>query len=168
MTTLRRPILVAAATAPILALATATAPAVRSQAATVCGGAASDIVGRFAAHRTPAAGAPDAGDQEVATVTFSAPNTVTTDDEATTGGGHPVGSLKGSGSFTVGPPLGWTEQGTYHYDDGSSQGRTGPYRMSFTASRQTCTAGTQVSSFTGAFTGSGSPRTDTETFTRQP
>ena len=165
-----RSTLAAVLTAPVLALATTTAMPLRSDAATPCGASANDIFGTFVAHRTPAAGAPDAGYKEVSTVTFSAPNKVTTDYESTTPSGQPSASGKGTGTFTVGPPLGWTEQGTYHYNNGTAQGTTAPYQIQFKASNETCTTGTRVTSFTGTGTGStgGVRASDTETFTRQP
>ena len=160
-----RSTLAAVLTAPVLALATTMAMPVRSDAATACGATATDILGTFVAHRTPAADAPDAGYKEVSTVTFSAPNKVTTDYESTSPSGQPSASGKGTGTFTVGPPLGWTERGTYHYND-----RTAPYQIQFKASQETCTAGTQVTGFTGTGTGSSGrfSASDTETFTRQP
>ena len=74
-----RSTLAAVLTAPILALATTTAMPLRSDAATPCGATTNDLLGTFVAHRTPASGAPNSGYQEVATVTFSAPDKVTTD-----------------------------------------------------------------------------------------
>ena len=101
-------------------------------------------------------------------VTFTAPNTVSADHQVTDPSGHPAMSSKGSGTFTVGPPLSWTENGTYTYNQNQQTG-TGTYQLTFKASQDTCTTGTQVSSFTGTYTDpQGNPATQPETFTRQP
>jgi hypothetical protein len=160
-TTGRRSILAAVVTAPVLALATAAALPVHSHAATVCGATAKDLVGTFVDEQA------FSGGKGVSTVTFKAPNAVTTDHEATTAAGQPVMSLKGTGTFTVGPPLGWTEQGTYHVDDGTPQGRTGPYQLQFKASAESCTDGSQVSTFTGTYSSGGTQGSQPDTFTRK-
>jgi hypothetical protein len=155
-------------TAVLLATATATALPLRSNAATACGGTAQDLVGKFVSHRTGAAGTPGQGYQGTATVTFSAPNTVSTESQLTDPNGHPAMSRKGSGTFTVGPPLSWTENGTYTYNQNQQSGN-GTYQLAFKASQDACTNGTQVSSFTGTYTDpQGTAASQPETYTRQP
>ena len=152
----------------LLATATATALPLRSNAATACGGTANDIVGKFVDNHPGAAGTPGAGYQGVATVTFSAPNTVSTGDQVTDPNGHTAWSSKGSGTFTIGPPLSWTENGTYTYNQNQQSGQ-GTYQLAFKASQDTCTTGTQVSSFTGTYTDpKGTPVGQPQTYTRQP
>lgn len=154
--------------AVLLATATASALPLRSDAATACGGTANDIVGTFVARATGAAGTPTQGWQSSSTVTFGSPNTVTISHQNTDPNGHMASSSKGTGSFTVGPPLGWTENGTYTYNENQQSGQ-GTYQLAFKATQDTCTAGTQVSSFTGTYTDpKGTPVSQPETFTRQP
>jgi len=64
---------VAVLSAVLLATATATALPHGLHAATVCGGTANDIVGKFVDNHSGAAGTPGQGYQGVATVTFSVP-----------------------------------------------------------------------------------------------
>jgi hypothetical protein len=154
--------------AVLLATATATALPLRSDAATACGGTASDILGRFVSHGAGPAGTPSQGYQGAVTVTFSAPNTVSADRQVTDPSGHTAWSGKGSGVFTAGPPLSWTENGTYTYNENQQSGN-GTYQLAFKASQDTCTTGTQVSSFTGTYTDpKGTPVGQPQTYTRQP
>jgi hypothetical protein len=154
---------VALLSAILLATATAGALPLRSDAAAACGGTANDLVGKFGNGQT----GPD-GSKEVATVTFSIPNTVTSGDQVTDPNGHTAWSSKGSGTFTVGPPLSWTESGTYTYNQ-NQQSRQGTYQVTFKATQDTCTTGTQVSSFTGTYTDpQGTQVGPVQTYTRQP
>ena len=158
----------ALSSAILLAMVTATAIPLRSDAATACGAAAKDIVGTFVNHQSGPAGTPGQGYQGASSVTFTAPNAVSADHQVTDPSGHTAMSSKGNGTFTVGPPLSWTENGTYTYNQNQQTG-TGTYQLTFKASQDTCTTGTQVSSFTGTYTDpKGNPATQPETFARQP
>lgn len=157
----------AALSAVLLVAAAVTALPLRADAA-ACGATAKDIVGTFVTHATGAAGTPTQGWQSSSTVTFGSPNTVTISHQNTDPNGHVASSSKGTGTFTVGPPLGWTENGTYTYNQNQQSGQ-GTYQLGFKATQDTCTAGTQVSSFTGTYTDpKGTPVSQPETFTRQP
>ena len=61
-----------------------------------------------------------------------------------------------------------TENGTYTYDENQQSGK-GTYQLAFEASQDTCTTGTQLSSFTGTYTDpKGTPVGPPQTYSRQP
>lgn len=125
-----------------------------------CGATASDLFGTFVAHQTSSAGAAGQGYDGQATVTLSAPNNVATDEEVTRNG-QTLMSMKGSGTFSL-QPLTWTERGT-----ASIGGRTGPFELTFTASKIDCASSGQVSDFNGTYSSPSTTRTVAASFVRR-
>jgi hypothetical protein len=131
-----------------------------SKAEGTCGATADDLFGTFVGRRTPPANAPDHADDQPLSVTLSKPNKLDSDNKAIRDG-KVYATQKGSGTFAV-QPFTWTEKGTRTIGD-----KSGPYEVTFKATKVECAGGTRVTSFTGTFTSPQTAVDDTESYARQ-
>jgi len=152
--------LIVALAATGLTIGAALAGPAHSEPGGTCGATADDFFGTFAGQRTRPANAPDASDDQPITVSFTAPDKMSSDNKAVRGG-QTYATQKGTGTFSVGP-LTWTERGTRTIGD-----KSGAYEMTFKAKQVSCTSGSRVTSFSGTFTSPQMAVSDSESYARQ-